>query len=212
MPAVSVRRIVKPAAARILIFAKAPRPGRVKTRLVPPLTAQEAADLHARLLADRVRRLAEAGLGPVELWCAPSTDDALFRDLARNHGVSLHGQRGRDLGERMLSAAADALERADGVVLIGTDCPLLDGAYVSSALRALNEWDAVLGPAEDGGYVLLGLRRAAPVLFRDMPWGGSRVAELTRERMRALGWSWQELATLWDLDRPKDLLRLDGKW
>jgi rSAM/selenodomain-associated transferase 1 len=193
--------------ARILIFAKAPEPGRVKTRLVPTLTPGGAAALHARLLAGTVQRLARARPGPIELWCAPSTDHDLFRRLARTHGLMLRRQEGDDLGERMRFAAVDALGRADAVVLVGTDCPPLDGAYVCAALRALKGRDAVLGPAEDGGYVLLGVRRAAPALFRDIPWGGGRVAELTRGRMRALGWAWLELATLWDLDRPADLAR-----
>jgi glycosyltransferase A (GT-A) superfamily protein (DUF2064 family) len=93
------------------------------------------------------------------------------------------------------------------VVLIGTDCPPLDGDYLARALAAMADRDAVLGPAEDGGYVLLGLWRAAPELFADMPWGTDRVAALTRQRMAALGWRWAELPMLWDLDRPEDLAR-----
>lgn len=193
--------------ARILIFAKAPCPGWVKTRLIPPLTPQEAADLHGLLLTGMAARLADADLAPIDLWCAPDTEDDLFRALARDHGLSLQAQQGADLGERMGNAVAYALRHGDSVVMVGTDCPPLDGAYVSAALAALGDSDAVLGPAEDGGYVLLGLRRMAPKLFTNMPWGTQRVAAMTRERLRSLGWSWTELPVLWDLDRPEDLNR-----
>ncbi|MEA3276850.1 MAG: TIGR04282 family arsenosugar biosynthesis glycosyltransferase [Pseudomonadota bacterium] len=195
--------------ARILIFAKAPQPGLVKTRLIPALGAQGAADLQERLLRDTVERLARADLAPVELWCAPHPDFDLFAELAGDHGIARYRQEGADLGERMGHAARAALARSESVVLVGTDCPLLDGAYVARALTALKDRDAVLGPAEDGGYALLGLKRAEAELFRDIPWGGDRVAALTRERMDLLGWDRAELPILWDLDRPEDLMRFE---
>jgi len=194
--------------ARILIFAKAPEPGRVKTRLIPILGAQGAADLHARLLTDTLARLAPARLAPVELWCAPDPGRAPFPELASRYRLGLHPQRGADLGARMLDAAADALARSGAVVLIGTDCPPLGEAYLARALASLRRADAVLGPAQDGGYVLLGLKRAAPELFSSIPWGTDRVAATTRDRMDTLGWDWAELPVLWDLDRPDDLTRL----
>jgi len=195
--------------ARILIFAKAPEPGRVKTRLIPALGTRGAADLQARLLLDTVARLASTGLASIELWCAPDPHQEPFPELADRYGLGIHGQRGADLGERMLHATTDALRRGDKVVLLGTDCPPLDGPYLEQALMAFEDHDAVLGPVEDGGYVLLGLKRAVEALFRDMPWGSDRVAELTRNRMEALAWRWAELPLLWDLDRPEDLERLD---
>jgi rSAM/selenodomain-associated transferase 1 len=198
---------VKFSSARILIFAKAPVPGQVKTRLIPTLTPRMAAKLHGRLVRETVARLAGAGLAPIELWCSPDTLHPLFLELARTYGLSLHRQEGADLGERMSEAFANALTRGGEVVLLGTDCPSLDGAYVSAALAALEGSDAVLGPAEDGGYVLLGLKRSAPEIFLNMPWGTARVAALTRERLASLGWKWAELPALWDLDRPQDLER-----
>jgi rSAM/selenodomain-associated transferase 1 len=196
-------------AARILIFAKAPEPGQVKTRLIPALGAQGAADLQARLLRDTVARLAATRLASIELWCAPGCRWEPFPELADRYGLGIHGQRGADLGETMLHAATHALRRGDKVVLVGTDCPSLDGAYLEQALMALQEHDAVIGPAEDGGYVLLGLKRTAEALFRDISWGTDRVTELTRNHMAALAWRWAELPILWDLDRPEDLERLD---
>ena len=196
--------------ARILIFAKAPEPGRVKTRLIPALGQQAAADLQARLLADTVDRLAATGLASVELWCSPDPDCDPFPELADRYGLRLYQQRGEGLGARMLYAAADALGRGSAVVLVGTDCPLLDGTYLRRALAALDDRDAVLGPAEDRGYVLLGLRQAVPVLFANLPWGTDQVAAITRDRMAALGWGWEELPVLWDLDRPEDLGRYES--
>lgn len=198
--------------ARVLIFAKAPEPGRVKTRLHPALGPRVAADLQARLLSDTVDRLANPGLAPVELWCSPGPDRDPFPELAHRYGLGLHRQRGEDLGARMLYAAADALSRGNAVILVGTDCPLLDGTYLRRALAALDDRGAVLGPAEDGGYVLLGLRRAVPALFSNFPWGTDRVAAITRDRMEALGWDWEELPILWDLDRPEDLRRYESSW
>jgi rSAM/selenodomain-associated transferase 1 len=193
--------------ARILVFAKAPVPGEVKTRLTPGLTPLEAAGLHARLVAETLQRLTAARLAPLELWCAPHPRLPFFEDLGLRLGVHLHGQSGGDLGERMAHAVRDGLSRGRRLVLVGTDCPVLDGAYVARAVTELARRDAALGPAEDGGYVLLGLKRAAPELFSAMPWGTAEVARLTRARMAALGWRWAELPTLWDLDRPGDLAR-----
>ncbi|WP_366931501.1 TIGR04282 family arsenosugar biosynthesis glycosyltransferase [Thiocapsa sp.] len=193
--------------ARILIFAKAPIPGQVKTRLIPTLGPAGAAELARDLLERLVRRLAGARLAPVELWCSPDPGHPLFRDLSESAGVALRTQRGEDLGERLSAAAEDALGRAEAVLLVGADIPELDADYCASALSALADFDAVLGPAEDGGYVLLGLKAPAPELFTDMPWGGERVAAITRGRIASLGLRCSERATLWDLDRPEDLLR-----
>ncbi|NEX21202.1 glycosyltransferase [Thiorhodococcus mannitoliphagus] len=194
--------------ARTLIFARAPIAGQVKTRLIPALGAAGAAALHLRLLAHLVDSLSAAKLTPLELWVTPDTSHPCFASLAENDGVSLHIQRGADLGERLAAAAASGLTRADAVILIGTDCPQLSPRYLSRAIDQLDQHDAVLGPAMDGGYVLLGLKRPASHLFAEIPWGGDRVAELTRQRLGDLGWSWAELTALPDIDRPEDLRHL----
>lgn len=160
------------------------------------------------MLRDLLVRLGAPPPAPLELWCAPDQSHPQFQELARGCALTLHRQCGRDLGERLFHAACDASQRAAHLILIGADCPLLDRDYLQRALVLLSSGrDAVLGPAEDGGYVLLGLRRAAAQLFAQMPWGGERVAALTRERLVRLGWCWGELPTLWDLDRPEDLVR-----
>jgi rSAM/selenodomain-associated transferase 1 len=203
--------------ARLLVFAKAPIPGVAKTRMIPALGADGAARLQGQLLASTIQRFAGASLAPIELWCAPDDSHPAFREVAERFGVGLRVQRGANLGERMLSAARDASRRAAAVVLVGCDCPDLGPAEVREALGALlapeaapesalsARLDAVLGPASDGGYVLLALKRPEPALFEDIPWGGDQVAVHTRERLRRLDWRWRELAELRDLDRPDDL-------
>ena len=194
--------------SRILIFAKAPIPGQVKTRLIPSLDAEDAAHLQGALLKEAVTQAALSELAPVDLWCAPNAGHPAFMELASEFGIGLETQVGEDLGERMLRAAERGLRRADSVLLIGTDCPALSTIHLRQSLLWLGSGkDAVIGPADDGGYVLFGLRRTHPQLFRGIEWGSDRVLSDTRERLSSLGWRWGELETLWDLDRPEDLRR-----
>jgi uncharacterized protein len=193
---------------RLLVFAKAPVPGQVKTRLLPVLDATGAAALHARLVEESIARFTAEPVCPVELHCAPDAGHPLFRALVRRYPIQCRVQQGRDLGVRMAHAVDQTLAAGHWPLLVGSDCPRLDAGVLVAACEALVAGHpAVLGPAEDGGYVLLGLRRPAPELFRDMAWGTERVLAQTRQRLAALGWDWRELAPLWDLDRPEDLLR-----
>jgi len=198
-----------PEQATLVVFAKAPQPGRVKTRLVPLLGERGAARLHARMIESTVRVAREARFARIELHCAPDARHPLFNKLARRHGVTLRVQARGDLGARMLASCKRALRTAHAVVLIGTDCPVLGTADLRAAERALCEGvDAVLSPAEDGGYALIGLRRASPRLFSRIEWGEDSVLQETRRRLRLLGWRWRELRTVWDVDRPEDYRRL----
>jgi rSAM/selenodomain-associated transferase 1 len=191
---------------RLLIFAKAPEPGTAKTRLIPRLGAAAAADLAQQLLVQTVQRHASPRCCPIQLWCAPHTHYPVFRRLAVECRLSLHAQGRGDLGARMFRAAAAALRSSEQVLLIGTDCPELGPAAVARAARWLRRGSAaVLGPAADGGYVLLGLRRADRRLFQGIAWGGPSVLRQTRARLRRLGWRWRELPVMRDLDRPEDL-------
>lgn len=195
-------------AARILIFAKAPISGQVKTRLVPLLGADGATRLHGEMVQNTVQRMHASTLAPLQLWCAPSVDEPLFDNLKRRFNLELHAQRGVDLGARMLHAFTEALQSAEVAMCIGTDWPMLAPDFVATALQRLTQGeDAVLGPAEDGGYVLLGLRKVDPRLFAAIAWGGAQVLAQTRERLRQLQWRWSELPTSWDLDRPADFER-----
>lgn len=193
-------------AARIMVFAKAPIPGDVKTRLIPRLGKPGAALLHERLTRHALALTANAWLCPVQLWCAPTTEHGFFAACQAEFDVSLHAQQGNDLGERMAAAFEHTLLDADYALVIGTDCPSLRKTDLREALTALAAGhDAVLGPAQDGGYVLLGLRRAAHILFEDIAWGGRDVLSDTRERLQQLNWRWHELQTHADVDRPEDL-------
>ncbi|RMG35245.1 MAG: glycosyltransferase [Gammaproteobacteria bacterium] len=195
--------------ARILIFARAPVPGRVKTRLVPVLGAEGACALYVDCLKQTVALACDAALAPVSLHCTPDASHPLFTRLAEKYPLTLAVQQGVNLGARMAAAARRALTHASAALLIGSDVPPLGARHLSEALQRLYEGDAVvMAPAEDGGYVLLGLRQPQPQLFTDMPWGSDRVAELTRWRCRRMGLRLGELETLWDLDRPEDLARM----
>lgn len=196
---------------RLIIFAKAPEPGKVKTRLIPALGAAGAADLHRHLVRHAIGVATEAALGPVELWCAPDTHDPFFARCRRDFGVSLRSQGEGDLGERMLRAFQETLAHSPRAILIGSDIPALRAGHLRDADRALREGlGCVLGPAEDGGYVLIGLARPDAELFRSIRWGGSEVLAETRRRVSSLRMRCRELPVLWDVDRPEDLKRLRG--
>lgn len=193
----------------ILVFAKAPVAGQVKTRLIPLLGADGAAVLHRQLLAHALTVARSATAGPLELWCAPDTTHPYLQTIAAAHGATLHRQLGNDLGVRMAHAFADALQMHERAICIGADCPALTARHLRDADTALRMHnDAVFAPAEDGGYALVGLARRVPDIFDGIAWGGAQVMAQTRERMRAAGMRWHELETLWDVDRPEDLQRL----
>lgn len=195
--------------AALVVFAKAPQPGRVKTRLVPLLGEAGAARLHARMIEDTLRLAARARFARIELHCAPHARHRLFATLARRYPITLRTQGRGDLGARMLRACERVLRTAKTVVLIGTDCPVLRVADLRAAARALQGGhDAILAPAEDGGYALIGLRRVSPRLFSGIEWGTDSVLHQTRIRLRTLGWRWRELRVVWDVDRPDDYARL----
>jgi len=175
----------------VLVFSRAARPGRVKTRLVPRLGEWRAARLHARLTRHALRIARAAACGPVELY-----------DTSK--------QRGADLGERMHHALAAALRRHRGAIILGADSPALRAGNLRRAARWLaGGCDVVLAPAEDGGYALIGAKRASPCIFSGIAWGGSDVYETTVRKLVSLGYRWRSLEPVWDVDRPEDFDRLD---
>jgi len=193
----------------VQVFAKAPVPGEIKTRLIPVLGPEGATELHCRLMRHTLATAALARIGPVEVWTTGRGDDAFIQACKRLLGVQVHLQPDGDLGARMRAAAEDGLRRASRVIIVGTDCPTMRQEDLREARDALTAGDdLVLGPAEDGGYWLIGLARCDPALFSGIAWSSSTVLAATRERLRALGWRWSELATRWDVDRPDDLTRL----
>ena len=194
---------------RLIVFAKAPIPGQVKTRLFPSLGAETAAALHEQLILHSLDKAVGSGIDPVDLWCTPSSDHPFFIRCAEKFGVGLYQQTEGDIGRRMAHSFNETLKRANYVLLMGTDCPSLTCADLREGATALYQGaDAVISPAEDGGYVLIGLSQYNPELFDGVSWGTESVLEETRMRLRRLGWRYHELPTRWDVDRPEDLERL----
>ena len=194
--------------ARVVIFAKAPVPGLAKTRLIPALGADGAAQLAARMLERTVADAGAAGLGVPELCATPEPNAPEWRGRAPA-GVRSTTQGEGNLGERLARAAGRVIEEGEGVLLIGTDCPELDAERLRAAARKLETHDAVIYPASDGGYVLLGLRRFDPSLFSGIAWSTSTVAADTAARVAALGWTLFTGDTLSDIDEPADLAACD---
>ncbi|CAG0930264.1 2-phospho-L-lactate guanylyltransferase [Planctomycetaceae bacterium] len=199
-------------ACPIVVMAKAPVAGFAKTRLIPALGPAGAAELAARLLDHAVEQAVAAGTGPVGLCCTPDANHPAFMRLARRHGLMLTPQGDGDLGARMTRALAHRLAEFERCLLIGADIPGLDAAYLRVAADALRDHDAVFGPALDGGYTLVGLRRPAPQLFEQMIWSRPEVMQHTRERLARLGLRHVELAPLADIDEPADLAELPVAW
>lgn len=199
-------RAAEPVAVAIL--AKAPIPGLVKTRLIPALGKDGAAALQAHLIGRAVATAAAAAVGPVTLWAWPDAHHAVMQALRASHGAALARQPDGDLGSRMLAALIHAQGPA---LVIGADCPALTPELLRLCAEALLDGiEAVVVPAEDGGYVLIGMRRPDARLFRDVPWSTPLVMSETRARLARLSLSWREPALLWDVDRPEDLARLAG--
>ncbi|WP_210247618.1 TIGR04282 family arsenosugar biosynthesis glycosyltransferase [Salinarimonas soli] len=190
----------------VAVLAKAPVPGFAKTRLIPRLGAEGAADLQARLTERAVATALAAGIGPVTLWCAPETSHPAFLALAQQFGVTLRVQPEGDIGRRML-AAFEAT--AGPLVLIGTDCPVLRPDDLRASLNAVEGGaDAAFSPAEDGGYGLVAAARALPALFEGVPWSTGEVMSETRARAAEAALSLALLDPVWDVDMPQDYDRL----
>lgn len=196
----------------IIVFAKAPVPGLAKTRLAPALGEAGAAVLAERMLRQALAHAVAADVGPVELCAAPDASHPALQAAAAEHGVRLTEQGTGDLGLRMHRAFARSLMHHGRVLLIGTDAPALDAGVLRQAASALQDHDAVFVPALDGGYALVGQRRADLRCFSDMRWSHDRVMEDTRERLRAAGVRWAELPAVADIDEPTDLVHLPPGW
>ena len=196
-----------PSASAVAVLAKAPIPGLAKTRLIPAVGAHAAAVLQERLTERAVATACAADIGPITLWCSPDINRASFQDLATRFAIVLKQQPDGDLGDRMLAAMA---AQPGPSLLIGTDCPAFTVEHLRAAAAALDDADAVLIPAEDSGYVLIGASTAHPELFSGIVWGTSTVLAETRARIAALGLKAVELPALWDVDTEADLARCEN--
>jgi len=194
---------------RILLFAREPVRGRVKTRLHEEIGPDAAYDLYCGMLRYQINTIRSSRLAPLELWVSGNPDNPELTSLGLEDCT--FEQSGADLGERMHFAVSAAMERSRAVLLLGVDSPSIDRDYLELALTSLEAGRQVLiGPAEDGGYVLLGLSGVWQELFQHMPWGTDRVYAMTLERTRQLDLDVDLLPERWDVDRPEDLEKLAG--
>jgi len=194
----------------IAILAKAPIPGLAKTRLIPTIGAHAAAVLQERLTERSLATAFAADIGPVTLWCAPNATHDSFVKLVARLRVTIRPQPEGDLGARMLAAVA----ACNGPVLvIGTDCPALTDVHLRGAAKSLRDGnDVILIPAEDGGYVLIGMRSAQPCVFSRIAWGTKTVLAETRTRIIEQRLMRVECPPLWDVDTEADYLRLEREY
>ncbi|MFZ5867424.1 MAG: TIGR04283 family arsenosugar biosynthesis glycosyltransferase [Thermodesulfobacteriota bacterium] len=192
---------------RVVLFTRYPEPGRTKTRMIPFLGAEKAADLHAQMTEFTLERLNEVRnrrAVSIEIRYAGGTERLMRRWLGKPFVYADQGPG--DLGTRMLRSCADAFRQgAKRVVIVGTDCPGWGATTIEKAFRLLLRKDVVLGPARDGGYYLVGLSRLVPEIFQEIPWGTDQVMQATGEAIRSHGISAEIIDVFQDVDRPEDL-------
>jgi len=192
----------------ILLYAKAPVENKVNTRLIPDIGVQAATRLQHDLIHERLSLLTSAKLCDVRLMCAPDLHDDCFLQCEKQYPITLFGQSGDELGERMFNGIRDALKHYRYCIVIGTDAPSLDIKKINGVLEKLHTGsDVVIVPAEDGGYVLIAMRQAHEFLFQEISWGSAEVMQQTRNKLIEENVSFEELATCWDIDRLEDYQR-----
>jgi len=196
------------AGRRLCIFTRAPQRGRVKTRLAQDLGESGALAAHIELVEGTLSRCAAGSDYRIDLSIAgEAADQSVVDSWISRYPIELTTQLGADLGARMQHALERSLAKGALAVLIGSDCPDIDHDYVMAAFTALAEIDVVLGPAEDGGYGLIGLRRLAPELFSGIPWGSCDVLARTMEKAAMAGLTTRLLDEIYDVDTPADWQR-----
>lgn len=197
---------------KIIVFTRYPEPGKTKTRLIPLLGPEKAASFHkysTELVISVVRTFAQDLFVTKEVCYTGGNPNLMVRWLGEDFVYAL--QTDGDIGVKMSRAFRQSLEAdMNRIVLIGTDCPALSADILRAAFHGLLRNDVVLGPATDGGYYLIGLRRAADELFTDIEWGSSAVLAHTLQRAEKTGLSVGLVATLNDVDTPEDFLKHGG--
>lgn len=192
----------------LLLFTRYPQPGQTKTRLIPALGPEGAAQLHQRLATHTMQQIRQLQAVHTEVWFT----GAEVHQMQAWLGPEWHyqTQKGGDLGDRLSHAFEQAFASGfEAVLAIGTDCPGLEAAILHQTFELLTQTDLVLGPATDGGYYLIGLRRPTPYLFNGgIAWGSETVFQQTVEAAQALGLTIATLPPLTDIDRPADLALL----
>lgn len=192
---------------RLIVFTRYPEPGKAKTRLIPALGAEAAADLHRQMTEAtlaQIKPLQQSRSLTVEVWFTGG--DRVQMQAWLGADLLYQPQPEGDLGDRMAQAFQAAFDSGvEAAIIIGTDCPALTDAVLAQAFQALRQTDLVLGPATDGGYYLIGLRQVVPDLFQSIAWSTDRVFQQTVAIASKLHLSLTSLPTLTDVDRPEDL-------
>jgi rSAM/selenodomain-associated transferase 1 len=189
----------------LLIFAKVPNPGKVKTRLLPAITPKDASEIHESCILDTLYLARKMAGCDLLVFSAGGT--AYYAKL-RNGNMRVFPQRGEGLGERLERAFRKAFRmRYQEVIVIGTDSPWMGTECLRTAFTSLAQHDLVLGPTDDGGYFLLGLSKFVPQVFRGISWSTEKVCTQTLRMARRAKLSTKLFANEFDLDRPEDLAR-----
>ncbi len=189
----------------IIIFAREPVAGQVKTRLIPALGDEGACQLYTQLLDHTLNTVIASVLADIIICITPESHQQYFLQMHQAQSFSVSVQYGNDLGARMHHALASALSHYSKAILIGTDCPFLSSKDLYKAMSALNDYDMVFSPAYDGGYVLVGAKKTDEALFLNIDWGSSEVMEQTRIRLQEYSILWYELEKQHDIDIAEDL-------
>jgi rSAM/selenodomain-associated transferase 1 len=192
----------------VVIMARKPEPGKVKTRLVPPLSPEDASKLYHCFLLDKIEQVKEVNGASHIVAFTPESSRDFFEEII-SQDFKLLAQKGENLGSR-LANVSDSLfdERYERILILDSDSPNLPTQYITEGLKALETVDVVLGPCEDGGYYLIGLSSKIPQIFEGIPWSTPAVAMMTVEKARELGKTVTLLPQWYDVDTIDDLKRL----
>jgi len=194
---------------RLIMMARAPVSGKVKSRLARTIGNRRAAGVYRNMLRTQISKLLAAKICPLELHVCAPVQHPLFMAMRRGGVVRVEQQRGNNLGSRMHHAIRSGLQRADAVILIGADVPGISVEQIRQVCTLISGQDElIIMPAEDGGYGLLAMRKVDAGLFRGVHWGSQRVCKQTVKRATQLGISYRLFSSCYDIDFQRDLARL----
>ncbi|MDH5230819.1 MAG: TIGR04282 family arsenosugar biosynthesis glycosyltransferase [Gammaproteobacteria bacterium] len=193
----------------IIVFAKAPIAGYSKTRLIPFIGADAASKLQEQFIQRTLKTVCSDRDWTVYLFTTPHSEFPVFQEWSTQAGLLFRQQITGDLGQRMANAFAQIKQCHDRVIIIGTDCPDLNVAALHQGFACLDHDDVVIFPAEDGGYVGLGLKSLMPGIFRNIDWSTEKVLQQTMERIKQVGATWHLMPELWDVDNYEDYKRFE---
>ncbi|VAW63868.1 Glycosyltransferase [hydrothermal vent metagenome] len=192
---------------QLIVFIKAPVTGQCKTRLIPLLGAEQACAFYKTLVTHCLKQLKGLSHTDIAIYATPRTQHPFIQALNKQNEYALHTQQGNNLGERMYAAIQTSLQYYSKTVLIGSDCPPINQKYIQQAFNALKQCDIVFGPAEDGGYVLIGANKIEPLVFENINWGSHQVLQQSLNNCQTSAYNTHLLDTLWDIDTPEDYKR-----